>query len=322
MKVTELERKIAEEMRFARDAHAVFCTRASEADVRYEYFYIDGLRLYADGGSYYKLDGGERWTLRECSDSRVSFRLPLMEDGELVYAPVLFVPLTEVKNCTLIYQDAGARPKRKRRPGRRAVPTPEPCCASSGESMLNFLKTPDNTIVIGTNSGGYQLCGNDISMTLPNTGMYLYLGVSLTFPCMMENVDYKGYEPDVWCSADTSLDAVLNMMVRYKLTDQATANIIAGKAAVKDVAIEWDGSKVRPGQTFGTGSGEYVLYPTLDGKRVTDFTVRNENPEVATVQKAADGSVELTVMADGSARLTFTVNGKDYTFYWYAATPD
>lgn len=543
VKVAELESKIAEEMRFARDAHAVFCTGVSEADVRYEYFYVDGLRLYADGGSYYKLDGGERWTLRDCSDSRVSIRPTLTADGELVYAPVLFVPLTEVGSCTLTYQNAAGRTKTESaawtqsrayagtllRPdaksfrengiqyisvrsfmgdydaelqdfaasgkdargakaiifdlranhggddrygsswvrnftgtapkysvavgnrfsrlraaawGEGSAPAGtfaqfeqtgvfqnndipiivlvDDGCASSGESMLNFLKTLDNAIVIGTNSGGYQLCGNDMSMTLPNTGMYLYFGVSLTFLYGMENVDYKGYEPDVWCSADISLDAVLNMLVRYNLTDRATADAIADKAAVKDVMMELDGVQLRPGQTFGSGSGEHMLYPTLDGERVTDYTytverdgilyhrrtadgrivvsvigngitpitvhyngkdysfvwvtegfdgdvcvpadpenvtlrwgdsdiypgeafgtwegsyklrpmldgkaitdytLRNENPEVAAVQKAADGSVELTVVADGSARLTFTVNGKDYTFYWYAATP-
>ena len=320
--------------------------------MRYEYFYVDGLRLYADGGSYYKLDGGERWTLRGCSDSRVSIRPTLTEDGELVYAPVLFVPLTEVGSCTLTYQNAAGRTKTETatwtqsrayagtllRPDAKSfrengiqyisvrsfmgdydaelqdfaasgkdargakaiifdlranhggddrygsswvrnftgtapkysvavgnrfsrlraaawgegsalagtfaqfeqtgvfqnndipiIVLVDDGCASSGESMLNFLKTLDNTIVIGTNSGGYQLCGNDMSMTLPNTGMYLYFGVSLTFPYGMENVDYKGYEPDVWCSADISLDAVLNMLVRYDLTDRATADAIADK---------------------------------------------------------------------------------------------
>lgn len=32
-------------------------------------------------------------------------------------------------------------------------------CGSSGESALTFAKTMDNVIVIGSNSAGYQLCG-------------------------------------------------------------------------------------------------------------------------------------------------------------------
>ncbi len=441
VKVTDLEDKIADEMSFARDAHAVFCTRASEADVRYEYFYVDGLRLYAEDGSYYKVEGGERWYLRECSDSRVSIRLTLMEDGELVYAPVLFVPLTEVKNCTLTYQNAsgktktetaawtqsraysgtllrpdvksfrengiqyisvrsfmgdydadlqdfvasgkdardakaivfdlranhggndqyagnwvrnftGTAPKYSVAVGNRysklraaamgegsglagsfqqfkqtgvfqnndipIIVLVDDGCASSGESMLNFLKTLDNTIVIGTNSGGYQLCGNDISMTLPNTGMYLYFGVSLTFPYVMENVDYKGYEPDVWCSADTSLDAVLNMMVRYQLTDRATADTIAAKAAVKDVAMEFGGVKVSPGQTFSSGAGEHMLYPTLDGKRVTDYTYTVGGSAILSHSRTADGGIKVKVIGSGTETITVTIGGADYRFYWHS----
>lgn len=441
VKVADLETKIAGEMSFARDAHAVFGTSLSEADIRYEYFYVDGLRLYADGGSYYKVENGERWYLQKISDSRVSVALTLAEDGELVYAPVLFEPLTEAKSCTLTYRSASGRTKTETaawtqsrpysgtllRPdvksfrengiqyisvrsfvgdyaadlqrfaasGREAreakaiifdlranqggddryasswvqnftgkapkytvavgnrhsrlraaawgegsglagtftqfeqtgtfLPNDIPIivlvddgCGSSGESMLNFLKTLDNTIVIGTNSAGYQLCGNDIAMTLPNTGIYSYFGVSLTFPYEMENVDYKGYEPDVWCSADTSLDAVLNMMVRYKLTDQATAAAIAGKAAVKDVALEYSGRKVSPGQTFGSGSGEYVLYPTLDGKRITDYTYAVGGSAVLTHSRTADGGIRVKVVGGGRESITVTVQGTDYRFYWYS----
>ena len=442
VKVAELESKIAEEMRFARDAHAVFCTSEAEADVRYEYFYVDGLCLYADGGSYYKLDGGERWTLRGCSDSRVSIRPTLTEDGELVYAPVLFVPLTEVGSCTLTYQNAagktktetatwtqsrayagtllrpdvksfrengiqyisvrsfmgdydaelqdfaasgkdargakaiifdlranhggddrygsswvrnftGTAPKYSVAVGNRfsrlraaawgegsapagsfqqfqqtgvfqnndipIIVLVDDGCASSGESMLNFLKTLDNAIVIGTNSGGYQLCGNDMSMTLPNTGMYLYFGVSLTFPYGMENVDYKGYEPDVWCRADTSLDAVLNMLVRYNLTDRATADAIADKAATKDVMMELDGVKIRPGQTFGSGSGTHVLYPTLDGERVTDYSYTVGGSAILSHSRTADGGIAVEVIGGGKETITVTIGGADYRFYWYSA---
>ena len=33
----------------------------------------------------------------------------------------------------------------------------------------------------------------------------------------MENVDYKGYEPDLWCNPKTSLQSVLKMVERYGL---------------------------------------------------------------------------------------------------------
>lgn len=46
-------------------------------------------------------------------------------------------------------------------------------CASSGESMLNFLRCLDNVVIIGSTSAGYQLSGNVHSLYLPNTGMQM-----------------------------------------------------------------------------------------------------------------------------------------------------
>lgn len=90
-------------------------------------------------------------------------------------------------------------------------------CGSSGESALTFAKTMDNVIVIGSNSAGYQLCGNVYDYSLPRTGITACFGVSLSFYGSMDNVDYKGYEPDLWCNPKTSLQSVLNMVERYDL---------------------------------------------------------------------------------------------------------
>lgn len=90
-------------------------------------------------------------------------------------------------------------------------------CGSSGESALTFAKTMDNVIVIGSNSAGYQLCGNVYDYSLPCTGITACFGVSLSFYGSMDNVDYKGYEPDLWCNPKTSLQSVLNMVERYDL---------------------------------------------------------------------------------------------------------
>lgn len=90
-------------------------------------------------------------------------------------------------------------------------------CGSSGESALTFTKTMDNVIVIGSNSAGYQLCGNVYDYSLPCTGITACFGVSLSFYGSMDNVDYKGYEPDLWCNPKTALQSVLNMVERYDL---------------------------------------------------------------------------------------------------------
>ena len=90
-------------------------------------------------------------------------------------------------------------------------------CGSSGESALTFAKMMDNVIVIGSNSAGYQLCGNVYDYSLPRTGITACFGISISLYGSMDNVDYKGYEPDLWCDPKTSLQAVLSMVERYDL---------------------------------------------------------------------------------------------------------
>lgn len=46
---------------------------------------------------------------------------------------------------------------------------------------------------------------------------YFQFGQSFHFIYNMENVDGKGYEPDLWCNPKTSLQAVLSMVERYDL---------------------------------------------------------------------------------------------------------
>lgn len=95
-------------------------------------------------------------------------------------------------------------------------------CGSSGESMLNFLRELDNVLVVGSNSSGYQICGNVMSFRLPRSGIYFSFGASFGLSFTTENVDFKGYEPDVWCDPAHALDAALNLILRYGLADLDT----------------------------------------------------------------------------------------------------
>lgn len=95
-------------------------------------------------------------------------------------------------------------------------------CGSSGESMLNHLRNLDNVIIIGSNSAGYQLCGNQMEIWLPYSNIQFYFGTNINLFYTDENVDYKGYAPDVWCDPRTALDAALQMLLNYDLTDETT----------------------------------------------------------------------------------------------------
>ena len=95
-------------------------------------------------------------------------------------------------------------------------------CGSAGESMLNYMRSLDNVMVIGSNTAGCQICGKGMSISLPISNIGCSFGSAVWFRFNDENVDDKGYEPDVWCNPVDALDAVLNMLLRYDLTDETS----------------------------------------------------------------------------------------------------
>ena len=99
-------------------------------------------------------------------------------------------------------------------------------CGSAGESALLYARTMDNVIVIGSNSGGCMLCGNQLGSRLPNSGVPISFGVSFQSTSSAENLDYKGIEPDVWCDPKTALSSVLAMLERYGVTDADTVSAL------------------------------------------------------------------------------------------------
>ena len=88
---------------------------------------------------------------------------------------------------------------------------------SAGESIVTYCRTLDNCLVIGGPTRGVQLVGNVRGWTLPNSGIGFQFGQALHFIYSMENVEGKGYAPDLWCNPKTSLQAVLSMVERYDL---------------------------------------------------------------------------------------------------------
>ena len=88
---------------------------------------------------------------------------------------------------------------------------------SSGESIVTYCRTLDNCLVIGGSTRGAQLVGNVRGWTLPNSGIGFQFGQAFHFIYNMENVEGKGYEPDLWCNPKTALQSVLNMVERYDL---------------------------------------------------------------------------------------------------------
>lgn len=99
---------------------------------------------------------------------------------------------------------------------------------SAGESIVTYCRTLDNCLVIGSPTRGAQLVGNVRGWMLPNSAIGFQFGQALHFIYSMENVEGKGYAPDLWCNPKTSLQSVLNMVERYDLgSDEGVAALRA-----------------------------------------------------------------------------------------------
>ncbi len=89
--------------------------------------------------------------------------------------------------------------------------------ASSSEDFIIDLKTIENVVTIGTNTGGFMEVSDNGVLCLPNSSIGVYLGVGLNMqreaPYFYDGV---GIEPDIWIANDQILDKVLNMIELYK----------------------------------------------------------------------------------------------------------
>ncbi len=195
-------------------------------------------------------------------------------------------------------------------------------CGSSGEGALNFLKTLENTIVIGSHSGGAQICGNLSGYTLPNSGITFSFGRSLTFTFSMDLIDYKGYEPDIWCSPDMALDAALNMMQSYGLAESKTVAALQQKIDKQqrpELTLKFSGDTIYEGTGFGSGGKRHELKIYADGKPVKDFAVTFGKPDIANMKKTAKGTLLIENCGYGNCPFVLTYRGFQYNFRWCAS---
>ena len=188
-------------------------------------------------------------------------------------------------------------------------------CASAGESMLLFLKTLENAVIIGSSSAGYQLAGNRIDLTLPNSGVPFSFGTSFGFKFDTTNVDGVGYAPDIYCDPAHALDAALalvgsNMDIKHNLDSSGPVSFEPGSSRI---SIEVFESTVFAGQTFGTDTGAHDITVLLNGETTTDFTFTNTNDAVASFQ-VVDGKLRMKIMGNGFSVLSLTAGNVTTSF--------
>lgn len=202
-------------------------------------------------------------------------------------------------------------------------------CGSSGESALQFLTLLDNVLVIGSNSAGYQLCGNVWGFRLPATGIAAQFGCSMSLYGDGEDVDFRGYAPDVWCDPQDALTAALALVKSAGLADGAAVDALSGIAAAKEnevtsdsewaeglISFRWNGNTVYGGESFsaGVGSRPHPFPVMLDGVAVRDFTVTNEDDSVCLCERTDGGLLKLTFLQRGESWITITAGDVSASF--------
>ena len=191
-------------------------------------------------------------------------------------------------------------------------------CASAGESMLLYLKTLENAVIIGSSSAGYQLAGNRVDLTLPNSGVPFSFGTSFGFKFDTTNVDGVGYAPDVYCDPSYALDAALkligsDMEIEHDLDASGAAAFDPGSSRIN---VEFMDTTVFAGQTFGADAGTHLIPVLLDGNETANFTFTNSDDSVAAFQKV-DGKLRMKIMGSGRSVLSVTAGGVTTSFGIY-----
>ena len=195
-------------------------------------------------------------------------------------------------------------------------------CGSSGESALTALQTMDNVISIGSNTIGCEVCGNVAGYSLPRSGIPFQMGCSLKFMGHVENLDGKGYAPDVWCDPTDALSAALLMAKRYGLAEAKDlqglqAQLRESEERHRTITLKTGRDTIQAMDGFGFGRGTGYYDVCVDGVKTGDFTVSCSDPSVCSVRNV-NGRLCITVVNGGrDCYITVTCgqSSADFRFY-------
>lgn len=89
--------------------------------------------------------------------------------------------------------------------------------ASAGEGFVESLRHIENVIFIGGNTRGCHLVPNLYHYQLPNSKVGLSFGEGVIISAEGENIDSKGFIPDIWVDSNTALENTINLINKYDL---------------------------------------------------------------------------------------------------------
>lgn len=89
--------------------------------------------------------------------------------------------------------------------------------ASAAERMLLYALALENTVIVGGDSLGCSLVGNNLYFYLPSSGVEIRLGTKVSLFGRLGNFDGTGIAPDVWTPSKDAAAAVVRMIEYYGL---------------------------------------------------------------------------------------------------------
>lgn len=95
--------------------------------------------------------------------------------------------------------------------------------ASSGEEFLNYLRTLEKVILVGTNTSGVFISNGYVKSELPNSGIDVSFGNTISLN--KYSSEGKGFQPDIWVNNADSLDRVLSLISKLRISTDMFNNI-------------------------------------------------------------------------------------------------
>lgn len=191
---------------------------------------------------------------------------------------------------------------------------------SSVEAALTYLKTMENTIVIGSNTLGCQMGGSVQTYYLPHSGVPFAISGFAEFYGELKNIDGIGFEPDLWCEPEYALRAAVDFLKNNSFLTKEQAQTIKTKIDPirYDIRVLLPGAKVKPTQCFGDIPDQpMTMTITADGKKISDYTVKSGDATRLEAKKLSDGRLQLRRLKPYEENVPFTISykGVDYIFY-------
>jgi len=88
---------------------------------------------------------------------------------------------------------------------------------SSGETFIGYLRQMDNVIFVGVPTLGCLTTGNIGSNILPESKLYIRLGVQLNILPDLSQFEGEGFAPDLWVPPGESLERTIKFIEQYGL---------------------------------------------------------------------------------------------------------